>query len=93
MHPPPFRRAHHLSDWPKCQLELHCCRGTTLLPVRLLMQRCGDVSFEEVLTRLRCQKCKSPPSPVYLCAGHREHNSGAPPDWAIELVPVPRPVH
>jgi hypothetical protein len=23
------------------------------------------------------------PAPVYLCAGHREHTMGAPPDWSI----------
>jgi hypothetical protein len=28
---------------------------------------------------------------TYLCAGHREHTVGAPPDWAIELVPAPYP--
>jgi hypothetical protein len=89
MHPPAFRLQHHLSDWPGCLLELNCCRGMTVMPVRLLMQQWGDVSFAELLPRLRCRKCKRPPAPVYLCAGHREHNSGAPPDWAIELVPVP----
>jgi hypothetical protein len=90
MHPPPFRLQHRLFDWPECKLELHCCRGTTVVPVRLLAQQRGDVSFGEILPPLRCQKCKGPPAPVYLCAGHREHNYGAPPDWAIELVPVPR---
>jgi hypothetical protein len=89
MHPPPFLLAHRLSDWPECKLELHCCRGATALPVRLLVQQRGDVSFGELLPRLRCKECKRPPAPVYLCAGHREPNHGAPPDWAIELVPVP----
>ena len=37
MHPPAFRLNHHLSDWPDCCLELHCCRGATVYPVRLLM--------------------------------------------------------
>jgi hypothetical protein len=91
MHPPPFRPQHRLSDWPECQLELHCCRGMTLYPVRLMIEQRGDVSFGELLPRLRCKKCRRPPAPVYLCAGHREHNHGAPPDWAIELVPVPQP--
>jgi hypothetical protein len=90
MHPPPFRPQHHLSDWPDCQFELHCCRGMTLYPVRLMIEQRGDVSFAELLPRLRCKKCRRPPAPVYLCAGHREYNSGAPPDWAIELVPVPQ---
>jgi hypothetical protein len=89
VHPPPFRLAHRLSDWPDCKLELSCCRGKTVYPLRLLTQRHGNRSFAEILARLRCGKCKRPPAPVYLCAGHREHNHGAPADWAIELVPKP----
>jgi hypothetical protein len=90
MHPPPFRLDHRLSDWPACSLELQCCKGATLYPVRLLRQGHGDQTFWEILRRLRCKSCKRPPAPVYLCAGHRQHNHGAPPDWAIELVPLPR---
>jgi hypothetical protein len=86
--PPPFRLEHRLSAWPDCRLELKCCRGATILPVRLLAQDYGDRTFAELLRRLRCAKCKRPPAPVYLCAGHREHNHGAAADWAIELVPV-----
>jgi hypothetical protein len=88
MHPPPFRLAHHLSDWPDCSLELHCCQGTKNLPLRLLATNHGDRSFAEILPPLRCKRCNRPPAPVYLCAGHREHNNGAPADWAIELLPV-----
>ena len=87
MHPPAYRPTHHLSDWPDCRLELHCCRGQVMLPVRLLLQEHGDPTFAELLRRLRCQRCKRAPCPVYLCAGAREHNGGATPDWAIELVP------
>ena len=89
MHPPPFRLAHHLSDWPECSLELHCCRGQVVYPVRLLMTQHDDLTFAGLLNRLRCKKCRRKPAPVYLCAGHREHNHGAAPDWAIELVPAP----
>jgi len=89
MHPPPFRLAHRLSDWPDCRLELHCCQGATIFPLRLLAADRGDRTFAEILPRLRCKHCKRPPAPVYLCAGHREHNHGAPADWAIELVPAP----
>lgn len=92
MHPPPFRLTHRLSDWLACNLELTCCRGQSVYPLRLLVQRHGDRTFAELLPRLRCRQCKSPPAPVYLCAGHRQHCHGAPPDWAIELVPVPPPV-
>jgi hypothetical protein len=54
------------------------------------MRQHGDRTFADVLPRLRCRQCGKAPAPVYLCAGHREHNHGAPPDWAIEFVPVPR---
>ena len=90
MHPPPFRPHQRLSDWPGCILELHCCKGTTRYPVRLLASRHGDCTFAQVLGRLRCGQCHNKPAPVYLCAGHREHAGGAPPDWAIELVAVPQ---
>ena len=72
MHPPPFHLGQRLSEWPDCRLELNCCRGQ---------------SFAEVLAKLRCQKCRKPRAPVYLCAGHRAFTMGAPADWAIELVP------
>jgi hypothetical protein len=71
MHPPPFRVSHHLSDWPDCRLELNYCRGQVIFPVRLLMTRHGDPSFQTLLRRLRCERCKRPPAPVYLCAGAR----------------------
>jgi hypothetical protein len=89
VHPPPFRLAQRLSDWPACNLELNCCGGKTVYPLRLLAQQQGNRTFAEILSRLRCRRCRQPPAPVYLCAGHREHNFGAPPNWAIELVPAP----
>jgi hypothetical protein len=87
MHPPAFRASHHLSDWSECRLELNCCRGQVIIPVRLLIRQHGDPTFATILARLRCQPCKGAPAPVFLCAGGREHTGGAPPDWAIELVP------
>jgi hypothetical protein len=87
MHPPAFRASHHLSDWPECRLELTCCRGQVVIPVRLLMRQHGDPTFATILARLRCRRCKGAPAPVFLCAGGREHTGGVPPDWAIELVP------
>jgi hypothetical protein len=90
VHPPRFLMSHRLLDWPVCSLELHCCKGTVLYPVRLLAEKCGNVTFAEVVGRLRCEKChRFKPAPVYLCAGHRRHYGGAAADWAIELVPVP----
>ncbi len=89
MHPPPFHLAHRLSEWPDCSLELRCCKGVVLYPVRLLATKGGNRTFEAVLARLRCHRCGGRPAPVYLCAGHRQHVGGAAPDWAIELVPEP----
>jgi hypothetical protein len=89
MHPPLFRVQHHLSDWPDCVIELHCCGGSVGLPVSLLTQRRGDITFETLLKRLRCKRCgKSKPAPVYLVAGHhRTARYGPTADWAVELVP------
>ena len=39
----------------------------------------------------RVPDCRSRPAPVYLVAGYtRTFMHGAPPDWALELVPPPR---
>ena len=86
MHPPPFRPEHRLSDWPDCSLELCCCKGTTVYPVRLLASQHGNPTFEQLLVRLRCKRCRGKPAPVYLCAGNRQHSGGAAADWAVELV-------
>jgi hypothetical protein len=75
VHPPPFPLGQRLSDWPDCRLELHCCRGQSVLPVRLMLRDHSDRTFAQVLAKLRCQKCHRPPAPVYLCAGHREFSS------------------
>lgn len=94
MHPPPFQTGHQLSDWPGCSLEVRCpCSpAITYLPVRLLIERHGDRTFQSVLDRLRCRTCKGKASPVYLVAGHnRTFQHGGPPDWGVELVPVDRP--
>jgi hypothetical protein len=88
MHPPAFRAAHHLSDWPECRLELNWFRGQTGPPPDTCEH--GDPNFATIPAPLRCQRCKAAPAPVYLCAGGREHAGGAAPDWAIVLVPKRR---
>jgi len=85
MHPPPFLLSHRLLEWPDCRLELQCCKGTVLVPVRLLATQFRDATFGQVLPRLRCDRCGKKPAEIYLCAGHRRHQGGAPADWAIEL--------
>ncbi len=91
MHPPPFLMSHRLLDWPDCHLEVHCCKGVTVWPVRLLHEKHGNHTFESLLKRLRCSQCRRfRPAPVYLCAGRsREFAGGAAPDWAIELIAKP----
>jgi hypothetical protein len=84
---PAFRASHLLSDWPSCQIEIHCCRGVTIIPIRRLMLDHGDPTFSAVIGRLRCKRCHGAPAPVYLCAGGREWTGGPPADWAIEVVP------
>jgi hypothetical protein len=76
VHPPPFRRQQRLSDWPDCRLELHCCRGQSVYPVRLMLRDHGDRTFAEVLAKLRCRQCGRPPAPVYLCAGTSRAHHG-----------------
>jgi hypothetical protein len=92
MHPPGFRHAHRLSDWPDCRLEVVCCRGSTVLPIRMLIKHHGDLSFQDVIRRLRCTRCRGWPNRIYLCAGHRDFTGGAPPDWSIELISPRRPM-
>jgi hypothetical protein len=72
-------------------IELQCCGGSVGYPVRLLMRRNGDMTFENVLKRLRCKRChRFNPAPVYLVAGHhRTARFGPDADRAVELVPPP----
>ena len=92
LHPPTFRVSQRLLDWPNCRLEMRCgsCRSTVLSPTKLIAERHGNLLFSEVLGRVKCQRCGGRPESVYLCAGHRTRNGGAPADWSIELVaPLP----
>ncbi len=47
MHPPRFLSNHRRLDWPDCLLELHCCKGKTVYPVRLLAERSGNLTFAD----------------------------------------------
>jgi hypothetical protein len=66
MHPPAFCLDHRLSDWPGCFLEIQCCKGVTLLPVRLLLSQHGDRTFKTLIKKLRCDRCGKSPAPIYL---------------------------
>ena len=90
MPPPDFHLDHALSDWLGYTLELSCpCSPrVTFMPVRLLAER-GNRPFRAVLKALRCSTCRGKPMPVHLIAGHsRTFTGGAPPNWALELVPT-----
>ena len=51
----------------ECWLELRCCKGITLYPVKLMERRHGDrTTMAAVLGRLRCSKGQGRPAPVYL---------------------------
>ena len=50
----------------------------------------GDLTFRELLAKMRCEQCGQRPAPVYLVAGHhRKYAYGPPTCWALELVRVP----
>jgi hypothetical protein len=70
-------------------IELQCCSGSVGYPVKLLLRRKGDMTFEKVVKSLRCKRCgRRNPAPVYLVAGHhRTGRFGPDADWAVELVP------
>ena len=92
MHPPEFRPDHRLSDWPDCFVEIQCCKGVTMMPVKLLLGKHGNVTFRSLLGRLRCNKCGKPSAPAYLCASHFRRAGGGmavTAAWAIELVGEP----
>jgi hypothetical protein len=86
MHVPEFRLSHRLSAWPRCSIELHCCKGVCSYSTGWLLHRCGDITFEELLPRFRCRRChRFRPAPVYLSAD-RDFGSYVA-SWKIELVP------
>ncbi len=92
LHPPAFQPSQRLLNWPECRLEMRCssCKSTVLFPTKLIAQRHGNLSFSEVLGRIKCSRCGKRPETVYLCAGHRSRSGGPPADWAIELLaPLP----
>ena len=46
-----FRIQQRLSDWPECSLELHrpACGRMSVPAVKLLAQRCNNVTFAELV--------------------------------------------
>lgn len=80
-----------LSDLDGTWLELHCCGGATLLPVRLILQRRGDRErLAGILPRLSCKLCKGPPVRAWLneTPSRTACCNGAPPGWSVQLIPA-----
>lgn len=79
-----------VSDLAGYWLELTCCSGMTLFPINLIVQRQGGHHrLKDVLSRLRCQRCKGQPVTAYLNETHnRTFNYGAPPGWSVQLIPT-----
>ena len=61
------------------------------MPVSLLIKRYGNLTFAGLLPRLKCERCKTKPAPIYIVAGHHRTYYGGLPDWTLELVPPPKP--
>ena len=92
---PTFSLKHRLSQWLGCSVEMRCpCSGRLSMPsVRMIHEAYGDLTFNELLPRLRCKQCRQPLAPVYLVAGHHRTfaygDYGPPGCWAVELVSLP----
>jgi hypothetical protein len=87
--PPPRNAALalSLSALVGCWLDIRCCKGAMIYPVRLMASRYGDKPLSDVLGRLRCSACGHAPALVWLCeTANREPCGGAPPGWSVELV-------
>ena len=82
-----------LADLDGYWLEVNCCKGTTLLPFRLLAQQRGrEVRLRDVLARLHCKSCGGSPATAYLNeTPNRSHQHGAPPGFSVQLIPAPAP--
>ena len=92
MHPPHFTPNQRLSDWPECIVEVRCCTGIYPIPVKMLLAKHGDLTFADLLRKLRCSRCRKHAAPVYVNASHhRTACGGPPPGWSIELRPGPEP--
>jgi hypothetical protein len=61
---PAYRHSHYLSDWPNRGVEVICCKGTTMIPVKMLLRDHGDRTFQDLLARLRCSRCRGWPKRV-----------------------------
>ncbi len=75
-------------------LHLRCpqCRESSSYPLRLLVERHGRGSLQQVVERLCCKRCRRPPLSVVLTDDPTAGSIGAlPPSWRVELLPLALP--
>lgn len=78
-----WRLSDHIGRW----LEVTCCKGIVMYPLRLMTLRHGDATIGQVVDRLRCKKCKGPPKSVILHENHQTVDyGGSKAGWAVRLV-------
>ena len=88
---PPFDRnlalACHVRTVRQCWLELRCCDGTTLLPLRD-MGADDRRTLADVLVRLRCRMCRGRPTEVTLLESPQQPPAayGGRPPWRLMLI-------
>lgn len=93
MHPPRFLQSQLLSDWPDCFLEIGCARceeRSFTIAVKGLRRWYGNLTFAELVSRLRCKYCGRKPGSVQLLASYSRYAGEKPaPDWTLTIVPGP----
>ena len=84
---PPFVLNTPLAALKGTWLRLECCRGTTFLPVNLLIGAARPKArLRDVLPRLRCQACHDRPATMALIENPAgQAHSGPPLGWVIAL--------
>jgi hypothetical protein len=75
-----------VADIGDAWLELRCCAGVTLVPIRTLGDQAATLGA--ILTRLRCRSCRQSPRSVAL-VGRADQDAaqqtGTPTGWQVEL--------
>lgn len=87
---PRYESRQKLSEWADFFLEMRCdkCHGRSVVSaIPRLIQRYGNSTFRELLSKLKCRECGNHPSGIWLCASqHRQaRQGGGAPDWSLEL--------
>ena len=78
-----------VADISNAWLELACCNGTTLLPIRTLGRQ--DATVGAILTKLRCRTCHQSPQSVSLIGKPHQGTVGITGGWSGWRVDLTRP--